>query len=77
VSLSAILISATVTVFAFAVGEAIAPALNRAVKNVLLSPFVLAADIYRNRRDVFRFLYIAFAWVAAWVVAMFVFHGQF
>lgn len=75
-SLSAILVSATVTVFAFAVGEAIAPALNRAVKDVLLFPFVLVGDIFRNRREIARFLFIIFAWVAVWIVAMLIFHGQ-
>lgn len=76
-SLSAILIGATVTVFAFAVGEAIAPALSRAIKDVVLFPFVLVGDIYRNRREILRFLFIGLAWVAAWGVAMLVFRGQF
>lgn len=76
-NISAILICATVTVFAFAVGEAIAPALSRAVKNVVLFPFVLIGDIYRNGRAVLRLLFVMLAWVAALIVAMFVLHGQF
>jgi hypothetical protein len=76
VNISAILICATVTVFAFAVGEAIAPALNRVVKNVLLFPFVLIGDIYRNGRAVLRLLFVMLAWVAALIVAIVVLHGQ-
>lgn len=55
-SLSAILITATVTVFAFAVGEAIEPALRRGTRNVLLSPFVLVANIYRNRVEMAKLI---------------------
>jgi hypothetical protein len=76
VNISAILICATVTVFAFAVGEAIAPALSQAVKNVLLLPFVLIGDIYRNWRAVLRLLFIMLAWVVALIIAIVVLHGQ-
>lgn len=76
-NISAILICATVTVFAFAVGEAVAPALNRAVKNALLFPFVLIGDIYRNGRAVMRLLFIMLAWIAALVIATIILHGQF
>lgn len=76
-NISAILICATVTVFAFAVGEAVAPALNRAVKNVLLFPFVLIGDIYRNGRAVLRLLFIMLAWVVGLILATIILHGQF
>lgn len=71
-NISAILICATVTVFAFAVGEAIAPALVEGVKNILLFPFRVISDTYRNRVEVLHLLKVYAAWllVAAAICAI-------
>jgi ABC-type spermidine/putrescine transport system permease subunit I len=63
VNISAILIGAVVTVFAFAIGEAIAPALIEGVKNILLEPFRIVSDTYRNRREVLHLLKVYAIWI--------------
>lgn len=63
-NISAILICAVVTVFAFAVGEAIAPALIEGVKNILLFPFRVVSDTYRNRVEVLHLLKVYAIWIS-------------